>query len=202
MPTKKPTKEMAQSKKMVPGASGVNTVRGGRDPFSASEDGPATAATALAFVVKLGLTEHELRAAVTAKEVPRDVLLRLAKVSVRAIADAFTPEVVGALLASGSSIRLKPQHLQVLAECAKRTRDAASVDAKLGAAAVLVEQGARKDASTLDEIVHLVMPQITSQSAVDDGLSSQYESVLAYWSQRYPGPPKKSSKAAATPPAK
>jgi hypothetical protein len=164
-------------------------------------DGPPTAQTALAFVTRLGLTERELRAAVEAKDVPPAVLGGLARVSVMDIANAFPADVVSALTEPGTTIKLKSGHAERLKECAERARLAASVDEKLSQLATVVDHAARKDANTLDEIVHAVQPQITAQAAVDDTVASQFEALLAYWQQRYPGGGRKGAKSPAQPPA-
>jgi Trk K+ transport system NAD-binding subunit len=157
-----------------------------------------TAASALALVTKLGLTEAEVQAAVAAKDVSAAVLGQLAKVNVSSIAAAFPDEVVQALLAPGSSIKVKAPQLAKLAAAAARAQTAATVSSKLSQGASVIEHEARTDADVLDAIVHDIQPQVVAQAAIDEAVGEAFKPVLAYWTDRYPG----GKKAAAPKPPK
>jgi hypothetical protein len=152
-------------------------------------DGPVSVTTGMAILAKWGLTEREGQAVLESRDVSESVLKTLARVSPPDIAAAFSPEVVQALVSPGATVRLRPQQVARLDDAVERTQLAASVEGKLSAAVEVVDHAARKDASFLDEVVHLVIPQIQTQQVVDDTLGTTFESLLAYWDARYPGGP-------------
>ena len=166
-----------------------NEVANRASPSVQHDTRPSTAA-GMALVTRLNLTEQECEAAVAARDVPAAVLDRLARVSIPDISEAYSPEEVEALTASDSGLRLKPAQVEALPGCAARVAVAASVIAKLTALAQVVEHAARKDADLLDAISHVVVPQLTAQSAVDDTVAARHEPLLAYWKRRFPGGPK------------
>jgi hypothetical protein len=180
------------------GAAAVGEVAevGARGRERAPLDGPIGALTGMALLAKWGITEREGQLALEAREVSENVLKGLAKVSPADLAEGFSTGAVEVLAAPGASIRLKPQQVARLAEAVDRTRTAASVVDKLSGAAQVVDQTARRDASFLDEVAHVVVPQIQAQVVVDDTLETTFEALLAYWSARYPGGPRGSKEKA------
>ncbi|MBS2032975.1 MAG: hypothetical protein JST54_34200 [Deltaproteobacteria bacterium] len=185
------TNEVKQGKKRGPQVvAGPKNEVVNRVGSTAGRDTSPSTAAGMALVARLQFTEQECEAAVSARDVPEAVRNGLARVSIPDISEAYSPEEVDALTAADSGLRLKQAQVDALPGCASRVALAASVIAKLTALAQVVEHAARKDADLLDAISHVVVPQLTAQSAVDDTVAARHEPLLAYWKRRFPGGPK------------
>jgi hypothetical protein len=134
----------------------------------------------------LGLTEAEALAILSAPVVTSEEVHDVTKVDLHAIANAVSPTTVHAL-STDPKIELQADDADKLDPRATRVRTAASACDKLQKVHDALEGSVRVDASVLQTMINVVVPQIRARARANSAVKTTYSSLLAYQKARYPG---------------
>ena len=144
-----------------------------------------TAATAQKLCNAMGITEDDAESLLSLQAPSPDELAEAAKVSLPAMAAAFS-ETLTETLVTDKKFEL-PRSATEITEAATRVRTLAHLESALGDQYDAVHAAGRQDCTLLAEVAAAVMPQLLARIKTNRAVKNSYASLLAYWHQRFPG---------------
>ncbi len=153
---------------------------------SPSGEAPCSAATALKLVARFQLTEAEAQALLNAPEVTDEEILDAEKVDIHALAHAFVPTAVDALVAD-EKFEMQPEVKAEVVSRSGRVRVTSSACDKVDALRNFAWAAAKLDGSYLQGKLNDLVPQLKARARANTTVRTTYSPFLAYQHSRYPG---------------
>jgi hypothetical protein len=150
-------------------------------------------------VKKLGLTEREAQAILATTEYTDAEVAQALRVNIHAISAAFSESTVAAIVADKKLDT--PIGLPKLEADALHVRTLAGASDKLLAANGQLHAAARVEASALQKVESVLVPQLRARATVDSTLKNTFAPIFAYHHAAHPGHHGHSHDVSATPAA-